>query len=158
MERVLRLSRIGKPIHWPYTLVDWLRSWRLLPLLPIAFLIAVFIATLPKAFSQTNAFYVTIDSPGSDNEQSTLVTNPQQFSATQVHEETFNELTSGLQTNGFNFAGSASIGSYSAALIVKADQYGGAGGTGNYMTVNTSLRSPSSTTLTFVQPQRYFGL
>lgn len=130
------------------------RCWCLLPPLLFAF----FIATAPRAFPQTQAFYVTIEPPGAESQQSQLAVNGQAYGATGVFVETFSELTTGLQQKGFPFDGNSSVGSYSPGLIVKADQYGGAGGTGNYFTVNTALGSPSSTTLTFVNPQRYFGL
>jgi hypothetical protein len=151
MERLL--SRIGRSIRWPYTLVDWLRCWRLLP--PLLF--AVFIATAPRAFPQ-NQFYVTIEPPGAESQQSQLAVNGPAYGAAGVFVENFDELTTGLHQKGFSFDGNRSVGSYSPGLIVQADQFGGAGGTGNYFTVNTSLGSPESTILRFVNPQRYFGL
>src|SRR5262249_51911595 len=49
--------------------------------------------------------------------------------------------------------------SYDHLLVRSADAFGGAGGKGTYMTVNTSINKGSSpTTVTLATPQRYFGL
>jgi outer membrane autotransporter protein len=158
MKQVTGAFRSGRLARWPRAGTDSLSAWRLvLPLLSVAF-----IATAPKAFPQ--AFDVTIQPPGV--QESPLATNPTDYGATGVAVETFNEQPAGtISSKGFAFAGDPVVGMYLAAgggLIVKADQFGGAGGTGNYLTENGSL-APNhggtiSTTIMFVNPERYFGM
>jgi T5SS/PEP-CTERM-associated repeat protein len=115
----------------------------------------VLLTTAEFAFPQ--AFTVTIEGPGV--QVSSLFTNPAAFGATNVVEETFNELKTGFISKSVPFAGNSAIGSYDHLLIEAADAFGGAGGTGNYMTVNTSINKASQpTTLTLTTPERYFGL
>jgi len=52
--------------------------------------------------------------------------------------EDFENHPAGAQTI-FSFADNSSVGSYDSGLIVEADQFGGAGGTGHYLTENTAL-------------------
>jgi outer membrane autotransporter protein len=102
---------------------------------------------------------VSIEPPGVDFQQSPLVVTGQNYGAAGVEVENFNRLPLGVQT--FNFNNDPAIGSYSPGLIRPPDQFGGAGGNTRYLTVNTALGvagAPSSTTVTFVNPQRYFGL
>jgi T5SS/PEP-CTERM-associated repeat protein len=100
---------------------------------------------------------VTLEPPGV--QESSLFTNPAAFGAISVSEETFNELSTGFHSKSFPFANNPSLGSYNVGQIQKADAFGGAGGTGNYLTVNQSINKASNpTTLTFSNPQRYFGM
>jgi len=100
---------------------------------------------------------VTLEQPGA--QQSSLFTNPSGFGATSVFQENFNELSAGFQSSSFPFAQNSALGSYDHGQIRRADAFGGAGGTGNYLTVNQSINPASNpTTLTFTAPQRYFGM
>jgi outer membrane autotransporter protein len=113
------------------------------------------VAMAPAAFAQP--VVVTLEQPGV--QQSSLFTNPAGFGATNVSVETFTELSPGFRSTAFPFAANASLGSYDHGQIQKADAFGGAGGTGNYLTVNQSINKASNpTTLTFGAPQRYFGM
>jgi outer membrane autotransporter protein len=130
-----------------------------------ALLFVAFIASATRAFSQ--AFDVTIQPPGV--QESPLATDPSLYGATGVAVETFNEQPVGpILSNspkGFAFAENPAIGMYlpeGGGYIVAADQYGGAGGTGNYLTENSTFppNHPAtvSTTIMFVDPERYFGI
>jgi outer membrane autotransporter protein len=114
------------------------------------------IVTTGEAFAQ--AFTVTIEEPGV--QQSSLSTNPAAFGATNVIVETFDELKAGFVSKPVPFAGGhSSLGSYDHLLVRSADAFGGAGGKGTYMSVNSSLNAGSNpTTLVLATPQRYFGL
>lgn len=98
--------------------------------------------------------YVTAESPGV--QQSSLYLNPSAYGATNVIQDNFNYLAPGYYSNGVPFDGSSAIGNYSTVGIQLANQYGGAGGRGNYFTVAAPFSSTSST-LSFTTPQRYFG-
>jgi outer membrane autotransporter protein len=113
------------------------------------FLALVIMTVAPRAFSQ--AFTVTIEAP--TVQQSSLFTNPNGFGATNVNVESFEEFSPGFHSTSLPFAGNASLGSYNHGSIIKADSFGGDGGTGNYLGVAHS----NPTTLTFTKPQRYFG-
>jgi hypothetical protein len=70
--------------------------------------------------------------------------------------ENFNELSPGaLPGAGDTYV--SSIGTFSGGVVVKANLYGGAGGTGNYYAVG-SESGTTSATLTFNSAQDYFGL
>jgi len=101
-----------------------------------------------------NDLYVTVESPGV--QQSSLYTNPAAFGATNVIQDDFNSLKSGYYANGIPFDKNLAIGIYSQGGIQGANQYGGANGKGNYFTVAAPFSNTSST-LSFAQPQRYFG-
>ena len=112
-----------------------------------------------------NSFLVTVEAPGV--QQSTLATNPNAYGATGVVVNNFDSksLSTGYNQNGFVFAdNSQKIGSYDQGVIAAANQYGGAGGTGNYFTVQPGSYGTSSnpqlseSTLTLNTPERYFGL
>ncbi len=108
------------------------------------------------------SFEVTLEAPGV--QQSTLSTNPNAYGAKNVVVDNFNSDQTGYNTTSLAFAGNSQIGSYNQGVIAAASQYGGAGGTGNYLTVQPGLFGTSSdiqkstTTLTLNTPQRYFGL
>src|SRR5262249_19517613 len=107
------------------------------------------------AFPQ--AFVVSIEAP--TVQQSSLSTNPTGFGATNVIVEAFDELKPGFISKPVPFAGNNVSGSYDHLLVRSADAFGGAGGKGTYMSVNTSFNVGSNpTTLTLATPQRYFGL
>jgi hypothetical protein len=81
-----------------------------------------------------------------------------QTPATTSNYETFNSGLTGGNTTNFN--GSAITGTYSGNFaVVPADQYGGAGGTGNFIdTVTPPNGGIGSYTLTLSQNVNYFGL
>jgi hypothetical protein len=113
------------------------------------------LATVSTAFSQ--AFTVTLEAP--KVQQSYLTANPSGFGATNVFTEIFDELPAGFKQTLTPFAGNSAIGSCDKLLIRPADQFGGAGGTGRYLTVNRNINAADvATTLTFTSPQRYFGV
>lgn len=91
------------------------------------------------------AFNITVEAPGVLNSTAT-------FSSYGV--ETFDGLSSGLYPSfDSSFGGTSITGSFSNATIVPANQYGGAGGGGNYVTDNNGNFSMTTTSnLT------YFGL
>jgi len=72
--------------------------------------------------------------------------------------------TGSIQARGIVFANDPNVGIYSprgGSTVVAADQFGGAGGTGNYLTDNSSFHpipGTVSTTIIFLHPERYFGL
>jgi hypothetical protein len=110
------------------------------------------LATLAAASGALAQFVVTIEAPGVQSSQ--LANDPAAFGATDVEEETFDSLPAGINTP-IPFT---SVGSYDSGLVVSADVFGGAGGVGQYLTVNTNLGSPATTTLALSNPKRYFGL
>ncbi|MEH2325149.1 MAG: hypothetical protein V7K32_16625 [Nostoc sp.] len=69
-------------------------------------------------------------------------------------------LTTGYSANGFTWADEGTnIGNYQSTLIVDANVYGGAGGTGKYFDVDTKNGSQQSvSTLNLTTAQSYFGL
>ena len=104
-------------------------------------------AALPAGFN------VTIEAPGV--QQNTSAT----FDAYGV--ETFNNLTPGNYTSyATTFGGSPITGTYSSLKVLAADQYGGAGGTGDYAVAGLGYGN-NSYTLTLGgndgQPINYFG-
>jgi hypothetical protein len=115
------------------------------------------IASRPAMAS--SLFQVTIEDP--NTQQSTLYTNPNAYGATGVYEETFDSQKTGYNQNGMAFDGNSNIGTYNQTDIVGANLYGGAGGTGNYITVQPGKDGTPSgyqTTLTLANPERYFGI
>jgi T5SS/PEP-CTERM-associated repeat protein len=115
----------------------------------------VFITTSEVTFAQP--FVVTLEAP--KVQQSSLFTNSTGFGATNVIVEPFDELKASFISKPVPFAGNAALGSYDHLLVRTADAFGGAGGKGTYMTVNTAINAGSQpTTLTLATPQRYFGL
>ena len=122
---------------------------------------AALITLAPMAFSQTSAFFVSIEPPGVQNQVSPLVANGVNYGAAGVHEEDFNrfgQTAPTVQTEIF-FENNPAVGVYSPSVTRSADQFGGAKET-PYMTVNTTITSgaPAQTTITFGSEQRYFGL
>jgi hypothetical protein len=70
--------------------------------------------------------------------------------------ENFNELSAGaLPGAGDTYV--SSIGTFDGGVVVAANEYGGAGGTGNYYAIG-SESGTTSATLTFKSPQDYFGM
>ena len=115
---------------------------------------AVLLSVVPQA--KADPFLVTLEKPGV--EQSSLFLDPAAFGATGVFQDNFNADTPGLH-NSLMFGGSPNVGTYGKSWIQGADQWGGAGGVGNYFNINNRYPgAPSSTTLTLNQPERYFGL
>lgn len=98
------------------------------------------------------SFNVTIEAPG---QQEATYSNLVDY-----HVENFDEQKQGYNSTGFAFAGDKSIGSYNSGLIENPDAFGGAGGKGEYFDVDTnrSGANQTSSTLTFTNPERYFGL
>jgi outer membrane autotransporter protein len=128
------------------------RSWRLLD--HALLVVLALMITTPKAYPQ--AFVVTLEAP--KVQQSSLSTNPTGFGATNVIVETFDELKPGFILKPVPFAANAALGSYDHLLVSSADNFGGAGGKGNYITVSNSKNDAvNPTTLTLTAPQRYFG-
>jgi T5SS/PEP-CTERM-associated repeat protein len=73
--------------------------------------------------------------------------------------EFFDELKASFISTSVPFAANASLGSYDHLLVRSADAFGGDGGKGKYMSVNSGINAASNpTTLTLAKPQRYFGL
>lgn len=80
-----------------------------------------------------------------------------QTSATTTNVENFNSGLTGGNTTNFN--GSGITGTYSGDYVVTgATQYGGAGGTGQFIDTTTPGGNPGSYTLTLSQSVNYFGL
>jgi hypothetical protein len=114
----------------------------------------VIIRTSALAFGQP--LVVTIEAP--KVQQSSFSTNPSAFRASDVVLESFDELKAGFISKPVPFAGNNALGTFDHLLVSRADNSGGAGGNGNYMTINGSINSASNpTTLTLATPQRYFG-
>lgn len=105
----------------------------------------------------TPNFDITIEAPGV---QTSTLTNSSS-GAKGVYVENFDSQSTGYNGNGFAFANNSAIGSYDKGDIVPASLFGGAGGTGKYLTVQPGqLGSPSTytqSTLTLKNPERYFG-
>jgi T5SS/PEP-CTERM-associated repeat protein len=109
----------------------------------------------PTVFPQ--AFTVTLEGPRL--QQSSLLSSPSGLGAVNLHQEAFDELPSTFIQTPVPFAANSGLGSYNHVLIRPADAFGGAGGTGKYLTVNANINAAdTSTTLTLATPQRYFGL
>jgi hypothetical protein len=101
---------------------------------------------------------ITIQYEAPGVQQSSLVTDPTHNPGINVVTEDFNSIIpTGYHSSSF----STNIGTFDNGLIETADQYGGAGGTGNYFDVDTSRSgNPNYTTatLTLKSPQAYLGL
>ncbi len=77
-------------------------------------------------------------------------------STTTFYETFTNPLAGGNTTT---FGGSSITGTYSGDFVINpADQYGGAGGTGNYIDTTTPGGQPGSYTLSLSAQVNYFGL
>ena len=114
----------------------------------------VFVTMLRLAFAQP--LVVTIEAPAV--QQSSFSTNPSAFRASNVVVEPFDELKAGFISTPVPFAGNNALGSYDHLLVSAADNAGGAGGKGTYMSVNNSMNKASDPTmLTLATPLRYFG-
>jgi hypothetical protein len=100
-------------------------------------LLTVVYLLLPFSAAYGQPFTITIGPPGAQT--SSVASNGVV--------ETFDELTPGAPTN-FAFD---SVGIYNQGNINRANVFGGAGGTGNFLTAN-------NTTLMLDAPQRYFGM
>ncbi|MEH1778598.1 hypothetical protein [Nostoc sp.] len=75
--------------------------------------------------------------------------------------DAFTGQTAGYSATGLTWQnGSTTVGNYTNTLIENADQYGGAGGTGQYFDVdsNRSGNNQTVSTLNLTTPQSYFGL
>jgi hypothetical protein len=96
--------------------------------------------------ASADIFFVSAEAPGVQNSTAT-------FSASGV--ETFDGRGSGTQTftSAFNNGVAGLTGVFSGVTVSSANQYGGAGGTGNYATDNNA-----SYTVTLSQNVTYFGL
>jgi len=98
-------------------------------------------------------FTVSIENAGVENAQLSNLVN--------AHVNTFDTQTQGYSNTGFAWNdGTTTVGTYNNTLVENADQYGGAGGTGNYFDVDTSRSGNGQTvsTLNLTTPQDYFGL
>ncbi|BAZ16317.1 hypothetical protein NIES4071_81930 [Calothrix sp. NIES-4071] len=98
------------------------------------------------------SFKVTVEDPG--------VMNANLSSLQNAYVQTFDGQASGFNKNGFTWiVNDLTIGQYSNVLIIDADQYGGAGGTGKYFDVDTKRSGAGQTisTLKLTTPQKYFG-
>jgi len=93
------------------------------------------VATALVAGAAQAVVSVTIEAPTIESTTSTGV----------LGVESFNGATAGLQSLVTTFGGSTVTGSFSGINILTADQFGGAGGTGNY----AAVLSGNSSTLTF---------
>lgn len=94
-----------------------------------------------------------------DNFSVTFLGAGVETSATTTHVENFNSGLTGASHNQTNFNGSGITGTYSGDFVVTgATQYGGAGGTGNFIDTTTPNGDPGSYTLTLSQSVDYFGL
>ncbi|MBW4588806.1 PEP-CTERM sorting domain-containing protein [Aetokthonos hydrillicola Thurmond2011] len=112
------------------------------------------LATITRPAMATS-FTISIENAGVQNAQLSNFTNG--------YVQNFDDptLKTGYNAAGFDwYNGGTKIGSYTKTLIVNADQYGGAGGTGKYFDVDTTRSSNGQTvsTLTLNTPQSYFGL
>jgi hypothetical protein len=101
-------------------------------------LVTVGLVTAPSAYSQV---VFTVEGAGV---QSTTVAG--------ATTETFDELTPGALGSYVS-----PVGTFNGGAIVEANQYGGAGGTGNYFAVGAESGTTSAT-LTFNSAQDYLGL
>ncbi len=99
------------------------------------------------------SFEVSIENAG--------VQNAQLSNLVDAHVDTFDAQAQGSNKTGFAWNdGTTNVGTYSNTLIENADQYGGAGGTGEYFDVDTNRSGNGQTvsTLKLTTPQDYFGL
>ncbi|MHC5827557.1 MAG: Npun_F0296 family exosortase-dependent surface protein, partial [Nostoc sp.] len=98
-----------------------------------------------------SSFTVSIEDAGVQNAQSSNLVN--------YHVQNFDAQTAGYSTAGFQSNdGTTNVGSYKTTLIQNADQYGGAGGKGNYFDVNANISGQTVSSLNLTNPESYFGL
>jgi hypothetical protein len=105
---------------------------------------ALCVATASGLKAQS-ALVTVAESPTS---QATSVANTQTYD--------FNSLTAGTTYNNLSWSG---VGTFDTIHILAANQYGGAGGAGNYQveSASSSLGGIQTTTLTLNQASGYFG-
>ncbi|MEH2458744.1 Npun_F0296 family exosortase-dependent surface protein [Nostoc sp.] len=108
------------------------------------------LATLTRP-AMASSFTVSIENAGVQNAQLSNLVN--------AHVQTFDAQTAGYSATGFQSNdGTTNVGSYKNTLIQNADQYGGAGGTGEYFDVNAGISGQTVSTLNLANPESYFGL
>ncbi|MEH2292716.1 Npun_F0296 family exosortase-dependent surface protein [Nostoc sp.] len=108
------------------------------------------LATLTRP-AMASSFTVSIENAGVQNAQLSNLVN--------AHVQTFDAQTAGYSTAGFQSSdGTTNVGSYKNTLIQNADQYGGAGGKGEYFDVNANISGQTVSTLNLANPESYFGL
>lgn len=99
------------------------------------------------------SFQVTVEDPGVMNAKLSLLKD--------AYTQNFDGQASGFNQNGFKWiANGQTIGQYSNVLIINADQYGGADGTGKYFDVDQARSGKAKqtfSTLKLTTPQKYFG-
>lgn len=107
-------------------------------------------ATCLVAIPASAALTVTIEAAGVQNTTTT-------FSTFGI--ENFDSYNNGVQNLTTDYGtGGAIVGNYAGAVITSADQFGGAGGTGKYISADANLGS-ASYTLTFTAGSvDYFGM
>ncbi|MEH1911156.1 Npun_F0296 family exosortase-dependent surface protein [Nostoc sp.] len=112
--------------------------------------IVLSLATITRPV-MASSFTVSIENAGVQNAQLSNLLN--------AHVQTFDAQTAGYSATGFQSNdGTTNVGSYKNTLIVNADQYGGAGGTGKYFDVNANISGQTVSTLNLTTAQSYFGL
>lgn len=99
------------------------------------------------------SFQVTIEDPGVMNAKLSLLKD--------AYVQNFDGQALGFNKDGFTWvANGQTIGQYSNVLIMNADQYGGANGTGKYFDVDKAKSGKAKqtfSTLKLTTPQKYFG-
>ena len=114
-----------------------------MPLLSRAGIAALGISLLAAHVAQAGII-TTIEAPG-----------VQTSSALDTTTETFNSVSTGYKNSQtFSLAGGLTATYSGTQFVNQADEYGGAGGVGNYL----SLQATNSVTLTLSASQAYFGL
>jgi len=111
---------------------------------------------LASPIATNDGFDVTVEA--AQQQQSSLLLNPSAYGATNVYQADFNNISAGYHTTPITLD---NIGTLNSGFIQTANQYGGAGGTGNYFDVdaNTSgVAADTSSVLKLNSPQSYFGL
>lgn len=114
--------------------------------------VALSLATATRP-AMASSFAITVEDPGVQNANLSNLVN--------AHVQTFDGLKQGFSEAGFQWnEGTTKIGTYTNTLIENADQYGGAGGKGQYFDVDTSRSGKGQTysTLKLDTPQSYLGL
>ncbi len=99
------------------------------------------------------SFSISIENPGVQNANLSNLVN--------ANIQNFDGKAQGYSATGFQWnEGGTNIGNYENTLVINADQYGGAGGTGKYFDVDTnrSGNGQKVSTLNLTTPQSYFGL
>lgn len=107
------------------------------------------LATLTHPVMASTPFTVSIEAPGAEtaNYSNLLNYNVENFD---------NGLTASNSVQNFAWS---NVGNYTSGLVQGANQYGGAGGTGNFFDVNSGISGGVTTsTLNLTTPQSYFGL